>query len=528
MKSILVVSLLLLSTSTTSHLPARTPRTWLIDHLDKHQGSVKGSLAAARIKADAGEAKRILALVIETLKYRDVILELLEKVPLLKLERETFRPKGTPSSRNLIIVLLHDLLFSTRARIEASDKWPPKAAVARHQARLKAELVRIQLRAGVSSVRELGRTASADVQARYVRWNPNIDASRAEDWSLPALHKHLATKGFTHIEEAVYPVPSRKYFMDPHLPDYLLVFPPETSWWAGDRWYEAGAVVLQDKASCFPAAVIMGEWDGGECIDGTAAPGNKTSLMSALMGNKGTLYAFEKSAHRFKTLEKMLARAGCSNTSATRGDFTQADPADYPNVTRILLDPSCSGSGIVNRLDYLVEQDETEDDDRLDKLAAFQLQMIQHAFKFPAVKRIVYSTCSIHAEEDERVVVKALKSGGGKWRVAPRASVLPAWERRGRVEELGTDAEGVIRCLPEDKTNGFFVSCFERVEGGMKEGKGSKSAKRPREEEVVEEEAAAEDDNVAGEPKELKPKTAAQLERARRKKQQQKQKKRRT
>ncbi|BEI81873.1 hypothetical protein CcaverHIS002_0210330 [Cutaneotrichosporon cavernicola] len=481
MKSILVVSLLLLSTSTTSHLPARTPRTWLIDHLDKHQGSVKGSLAAARIKADAGEAKRILALVIETLKYRDVILELLEKVPLLKLERETFRPKGTPSSRNLIIVLLHDLLFSTRARIEASDKWPPKAAVARHQARLKAELVRIQLRAGVSSVRELGRTASADVQARYVRWNPNIDASRAEDWSLPALHKHLATKGFTHIEEAVYPVPSRKYFMDPHLPDYLLVFPPETS-----------------------------------------------CLMSALMGNKGTLYAFEKSAHRFKTLEKMLARAGCSNTSATRGDFTQADPADYPNVTRILLDPSCSGSGIVNRLDYLVEQDETEDDDRLDKLAAFQLQMIQHAFKFPAVKRIVYSTCSIHAEEDERVVVKALKSGGGKWRVAPRASVLPAWERRGRVEELGTDAEGVIRCLPEDKTNGFFVSCFERVEGGMKEGKGSKSAKRPREEEVVEEEAAAEDDNVAGEPKELKPKTAAQLERARRKKQQQKQKKRRT
>ncbi|GMK59243.1 hypothetical protein CspeluHIS016_0702580 [Cutaneotrichosporon spelunceum] len=500
-----------------------------LDHLDKYQGSVKGSLAAARIKAEAGEAKRILALVIETLKYRDVLLELLDKVPLLKLERETFRPKGTPSSRNLLLVLLHDLLFSTRTRIEASDKWPPKAAVARHQARLKAELVRIQLRAGVSSVRELGRTANADVQARYVRWNPNIDASRAEDWSLPALHKHLVTKGFTRIEKAVYPVPNGKYFMDPHLPDYLLVFPPNTNWWAGDRWYEAGAVVLQDKASCFPAAVIMDEWDGGECIDGTAAPGNKTSLMSALMGNKGTLYAFEKSAYRFKTLEKMLARAACSNTTATRGDFTQADPADYPNVTRILLDPSCSGSGIVNRLDYLVEQDETEDEDRLDKLAAFQLQMIQHAFKFPAVKRIVYSTCSIHAEEDERVVAKALKSGGGKWRVAPRAAVLPEWERRGRVEELGPDAEGVIRCLPEDKTNGFFVACFERVEGGVKTGTKSIRTKRPREEEVEEVEREAEEDgDGADEPKAAKPKTAAQLERARRKKQQQKQKKRRT
>lgn len=295
---------------------------------------------------------------------RDTLLELLDKVPLIKLERETFRTRGTPSSRSLLLVLLHDLLFSPRARIEASDKWPPKAAIARHQARLKAELVRIQLRAGVSSVRDLGRTASSDVQARYVRWNPNIDASRSQDWSLNALHAHLAKKGFSRVEgdKPVYPVPSGKYFMDPHLPDYLLVFAPDTNWWAGDQWYESGAIVLQDKASCFPAAIVMDGWDEdeGECIDGTAAPGNKTSLMSALMGCAGTLHAFEKSTYRFKTLEKMLAKAGCSNVTATRGDFTQADPSDYPNVTRILLDPSCSGSGIVNRLDYLVEQGEWE------------------------------------------------------------------------------------------------------------------------------------------------------------------------
>lgn len=70
-----------------------------------------------------------------------------------------------------------------------------------------------------------------------------------------------------------------------------------------------------------------------------------------------------------------------------------------------LLDPSCSGSGIVNRLDYLLEggelssasrlgffsehahlylrADEAENDEqkqeRLDKLASFQLSMIQHA-----------------------------------------------------------------------------------------------------------------------------------------------------
>lgn len=296
----------------------------------------------------------------------------------MKLEKETFRYKATPSSKNLLLVLLHDLLFSKR--IEASDKWPPKPAVMRHQARLKAELVRIQIRAGKKSIRELGKDGAA-VSARYVRWNPNAGAK----WTLDALHKHLEELGMKKVEED-YPVPEGSYFMDSHLPDCLLVFPPSSTWWVGDEWYEGGAVILQDKASCFPAKVIMDGWEEGACLDGTAAPGNKTSYMSALMGNKGVLYAFEKSEYRFRTLEKMLRKARCSNVKTTRGDFTETNPKDYPDVTRILLDPSCSGSGIVNRLDYLVDSEEAEetgagDQGRLEKLAAFQLQMIQHAFK---------------------------------------------------------------------------------------------------------------------------------------------------
>ena len=67
-----------------------------------------------------------------------------------------------------------------------------------------------------------------------------------------------------------------------------------------------------------------------------------------------------------------------------------------------LLDPSCSGSGIVNRLDHLLEtgalldtfifillmlhtptepESDTTRDNRLAKLAAFQLMMIKHAMR---------------------------------------------------------------------------------------------------------------------------------------------------
>lgn len=337
-------------------------------------------------------------------------------MPLQKLERETFRPKATPSTTNFLTVLLHDLLI--KGKIEASDKWQPKTAIQRHQARLKAEIVRAQIKAGKSSVKELAKSAGNTVEARYVRWNPNTGlVKRKEDWSLSALEKHLATKGFKRVNEPIYPVPPKTYFMDPHLPDYLLVFPASTSWWVGDKWYESGAIILQDKASCIPAVVVMDGWEGGadgldhegiegnaQCIDATAAPGNKTSLMSALMGNKGKLRAFERSPQRYQTLTRMLEKANCKNIIPTRGDFTETNPDEFNNVTRILLDPSCSGSGIVNRLDYLVENEDEEvekegEKERLEKLAGFQLQMILHAFKCTFPVYILSNASPLRSED---------------------------------------------------------------------------------------------------------------------------------
>jgi putative methyltransferase len=53
--------------------------------------------------------------------------------------------------------------------------------------------------------------------------------------------------------------------------------------------YQAGKIILQDKASCFPASVLAQDirQDCGAVIDATAAPGNKTSHLSALMNNEG-------------------------------------------------------------------------------------------------------------------------------------------------------------------------------------------------------------------------------------------------
>jgi len=137
----------------------------------------------------------------------------------------------------------------------------------------------------------------------------------------------------------------------------------------------------------------------------------------------------------------------------------------------------------VNRLDHL-ETEETNDRacqaERLTRLSNFQLTMIRHAMKFPSVSKIVYSTCSIHAMENEHVVREALKSIeslAGNFRLAGMQSVLPTWPRRGLAGEMDNpeDATSLVRCSPDqDATNGFFVSCFvRRNDGTMKKRKES-------------------------------------------------------
>ena len=72
----------------------------------------------------------------------------------------------------------------------------------------------------------------------------------------------------------------------------------------------------------------------------------------------------------------------------------------------ILLDPSCSGSGMASRLDHFMdaEDDSEEGRRRLQKLSDFQKQALLHAFSFPQVRHVVYSTCSVHNEENEHVL----------------------------------------------------------------------------------------------------------------------------
>ena len=97
----------------------------------------------------------------------------------------------------------------------------------------------------------------------------------------------------------------------------------------------------------------------------------------------------------------------------------------------------------------------TTDPTELAALVTAQRAMIRHAMTFPAVKVIVYSTCSVHVVENEAAVDDVIATAEGSWRTE---RCLPWWERRGL--EGNKCAEDVVRTTLDDRTIGFFVSGF--------------------------------------------------------------------
>lgn len=144
-------------------------------------------------------------------------------------------------------------------------------------------------------------------------------------------------------------------------------------------------------------------------------------------------------------------------------DFLSLDPTspEFSQVRALLLDPSCSGSGTTaSRGDALLSglaSTSPSTAQRVAQLARFQRAALRHALSFPGLQRLVYSTCSIHQEENEDVVAAVLADAHAAGFELEDA--LPGWQRRGLPVVEGSDA--MVRVDAQtDGAEGFFVALF--------------------------------------------------------------------
>lgn len=208
----------------------------------------------------------------------------------------------------------------------------------------------------------------------------------------------------------------------------------------------AEKIKIQNFASCLPA-FILNPAKNSIVIDATASPGNKTTHLCSIMENTGKIYAFERNLERFNTLKSQLEKYGATNTEAIHSDFLKISFENY-KPEYILLDPSCSGSGI--HINYQKNQK------RIDTLQNFQAMILNHALKFEA-KKVVYSVCSIHHEEGEAVVKEALEKNPDY-----ELEAIPNYTSQ-RGHEGYEFKDLVLRTTNEENgTIGFFVALFKR------------------------------------------------------------------
>ncbi|KAH8582653.1 methylase [Cryptosporidium sp. chipmunk genotype I] len=132
------------------------------------------------------------------------------------------------------------------------------------------------------------------------------------------------------------------------------------------------------------------------------------------------------------------------------------------NARVIILDPSCSGSGLPNH--GKVESENMGK--RLKSLSEFQTKMLTHSLSsFQSVETICYSTCSVFTEENEQVVFNSLEKCKNSGNIQFSLDfAIENWENPHKSYQNSFFKEIYSKCLfvnPETyNCRGFFLAKF--------------------------------------------------------------------
>lgn len=228
----------------------------------------------------------------------------------------------------------------------------------------------------------------------------------------------------------------------------------------GTAAFRAGRVRLQDEGSQLVAELVP---RGGRILDCCAAPGGKTLILAER--NPGArIVACESSPQRLAQLQERVVALGDRIECRLADAAVLEDDAAYDVV---LADVPCSGTGTLGRNPEIRHRLRPGD---LERQAERQRAILRAALR--AVRsggHVVYSTCSLEPEENEKVIAAVLSESKDSRLVSVRPRIQEIREE-GILSALGAErllrcvtAEGCLRLLPGMfESDGFFVAMIEK------------------------------------------------------------------
>ena len=216
--------------------------------------------------------------------------------------------------------------------------------------------------------------------------------------------------------------------------------------------YRDGIIAVQDKGSIL-ASVVAAPKPGDSVLDICAAPGAKTTHLAQLMENEGVIYSVDRSSDRMSFWMREISRLGVEIAHPVLADARKPLPMNT-QADVVVLDPPCSNTGTFWRspaAKWIVTPE------RVRHLAVAQSSMLENvAHLVSEGGTLVYSTCTVLAEENEQIVNHFLRANPDFKAVesSPRIG-LPGFY----------SSEKCQRLYPHiHDCNGHFLSKMKRVD----------------------------------------------------------------
>lgn len=222
-----------------------------------------------------------------------------------------------------------------------------------------------------------------------------------------------------------------------------------------DDLFTSGKIEVQDEGSQL-LGFLLAPKRNDMVVDFCAGAGGKTLMLSALMNSQGRLYAMDISEKRLANLKPRLKRSAASNIQplliAHENDIKVKRL--FGKIDRVLVDAPCSGLGTLRRSPDLKFRQHSGSIEEFTRKQAAILAAASRLLKKGG--RLVYATCSILPEENQRIVQAFLA-------VHPDFLLRPANEVL-RQQKIALDTGDFLELRPHlHGTDGFFAAVLERV-----------------------------------------------------------------
>jgi len=201
--------------------------------------------------------------------------------------------------------------------------------------------------------------------------------------------------------------------------------------------YDEGWFTIQDPATSV-SVDLLAPRPGEAVLDACAAPGGKTAMIAGRMNGRGELVAMDLHADRISVLKENQKRLRLDAVEIVQGDArTPTKALGDRKFDAILLDVPCLNTGVLRRR---ADARWRIDPARIETIAELQYEILTACTGLLKEKgRLVYSTCSLEAEENEDLIARWIREHPG-FRMARTGKCFP----------------------PETETDGAFAALIRR------------------------------------------------------------------